>query len=273
MTDFALRYRASFEAQLREPGESNLQAAYDLGREAVERGSSILELAMAHHSALASAVQSDGPGGDVVATVRAAEEFFLEGVSAFEMVQRGFREARDSAAAERGHAELLRQLSGFLADASLALCATDSRLEMLRLVCEQARELMATEGCLLTTGSHAQPRFEAASFPEDELEWRACARWLDLTRLDAFVRSSGAVVRLRADDLAERIGFVGGGASERTVLRDHVGTALRALDGRAIGSLHLFNKMNGNFTALDEAVVGHLAQMASAALERTDFYG
>lgn len=273
MTDFARRYCSAFEAQLREPGESNLQAAYHLGREAVERGSSILDLAMAHHAALTEALQSDGSGGDVTATIRAAEDFFLESVSAFEMVQRGFLEARDNAAAERSHAELLRQLSGFLADASLALSAADTRLEMLRLVCEQACELMAAESCLLTTGGQAQAHFEAASFPEDDLGWKAFGRWLDLTRLDEAVRSSDAVIRTGADNLAECIQSVGGGASRRPILREHLGTALRALDGRAIGSLHLFNKIGGQFTALDQAVVAHLAQMAAAALERTEHYG
>ncbi|CAA9514931.1 MAG: hypothetical protein AVDCRST_MAG69-2709 [uncultured Solirubrobacteraceae bacterium] len=272
MTDFALRYRSAFEAQLRDPGEGNLQAAYDLGREAVERGSSILDLAMAHHAALSAALRPGGPGGDVTATVQAAEDFFLESVSAFEMVQRGFLEARDSAAAERAHAELLRQLSAFLADASLALSAADSRLEMLRLVCEQACELMGAEGCLLTTGIQAQPRFAAASLPEDDLTWRAFARWLDLTRLDDAVRSSGAVVRMWSEELSDRLGAAAGAAARRPDLRDHVGTALRALDGRAIGSLHLFNKIDGTFTVLDEAVVAHLAQMAAAALERSELY-
>lgn len=273
MSDFALRYRSSFEAQLREPGEGNLQAAYALGREAVERGSSILDLAMAHHAALSAALQAGGPSGDATATVRAAEDFFLESVSAFEMVQRGFLEARDSAAAQRAHAEMLRRLSGFLADASLALRGSGSRSEMLRLVCEQACELMAAEGCLLTTGSAAQPHFEAASYPEDDLDWRAFARWLDLTRLDHSVRSTGTVLRLGTDELAQRIEPVGGGASRRPQLRDHVGAALRALDGRAIGSLHLFNRIDGSFSVVDEAVVAHLAQMAAAALERTEHYG
>ena len=59
------------------------------------------------------------------------------------MVQRGYRAAREAARAERRQTEMSRQLSAFLADASLALDASDSLEEMLRLVAEQARELVA----------------------------------------------------------------------------------------------------------------------------------
>ena len=63
------------------------------------------------------------------------------------MVQRGIREVHEAAALERRQADLLRQLSNFLADASLALGASDSLEEMLQLVAEQARELTRAETC------------------------------------------------------------------------------------------------------------------------------
>ena len=89
---------------------------------------------------------------------RAAGEFFLESLSSFEMVQRGFREAQEAARLERRQKEMSRQLSTFLADASLALDASDSLEEMLQLVAEQARELVGAECCVVTVATDGQPR-------------------------------------------------------------------------------------------------------------------
>ena len=88
---------------------------------------------------------------------RAAGDFFLESLSSFEMVQRGFREAREAARLERRQTEMSRQLSSFLADASLALDASDSLEEMLRLVAEQARELVGADCCVATVALEASP--------------------------------------------------------------------------------------------------------------------
>src|SRR3712207_2752376 len=172
VTPFTTRYAACFDAYLREPREETLQAAYELGRRAVEDEMSVLDLAIAHHAALRGAVRA-GAGDSALG---AAEEFFLESLAAFEMVQRGFREARDRAALERRHAEMLRQLSDFLADAS-ALQASGSLDEMLQLVCEQARELLSVPCCLVTIGEEPRVRFEAASYPDDDLGWRSFGKW------------------------------------------------------------------------------------------------
>ena len=73
------------------------------------------------------------------------------------MVQRGFAEARQAALLERRQTRLSRQLSTFLADASLALDASESLEEMLRLVAEQARELVGADCCVATVAVGAGP--------------------------------------------------------------------------------------------------------------------
>ena len=45
-----------------------------------------------------------------------------------------------------------------------------------------------------------------------------------------------------------------------------------ALDGNELGAIQLFDKKEGDFTDDDEAVIVHLAQMASAAIERARLY-
>ena len=90
---------------------------------------------------------------DVEATTRAAEEFFLESLSAFEIVRRGYNEAREAARLEQRNTAILRQLSSFLADASLAVGAHESLAEMLQLVAEHAREIVDADACTVKLGT------------------------------------------------------------------------------------------------------------------------
>lgn len=106
--------------------------------------------------------------------------------------ERTGREAQEAAWLERRQTELSRQLSTFLADASLALDASDSLEEMLRLVAEQARELVGAECCVATVAMNGQPRTaEAVSFAQAEPRWAGFVRWLDLFAIYRFIRMSG----------------------------------------------------------------------------------
>ena len=58
----------------------------------------------------------------------------------------------------------------------------------------------------------------------------------------------------------------------RPPLRGWLAASLTALDGSDLGAIQLFDKQDGAFTGDDEAVLVHLAQMASAAIERTRLY-
>ena len=118
------------------------------------------------------------------------------------MVQRGFREATEAARLERRQTEMSRQLSTFLADASLALDASDSLEEMLRLVAEQARELVGAECCVATVAMDGQPRTaEAVSFDQTDRRWAGFVRWLDLFAIYRCIRMSGGSVRLSGEQL------------------------------------------------------------------------
>jgi hypothetical protein len=272
MKRFDVAYRDAFRDYIHEPSEATLQTAYELGRDAVERELSVLDLAIAHHDALASVLSIEPEGEEPDRIVHAARDFFLESISAFEMVQRGFWEARDAALLERRHAEMLRQLSHFLADASLALDASSSLDEMLRLVAEQARELIPADCCLVETGSAENARVRAASYPEDDLRWMAFVRWADLSALGGVAHSAGRPVRMDAKEIATRVQVVGSGSPD-LVLHGWLCTSLVALDGSVIGSMHLISESDRGFTALHEAVVQHLAQMSAAAIERARLYG
>lgn len=226
--DFRERYATALADHVRGPDEVALRVAYELGREAVSRDLTVLDLAVTHHDALRSAL-GELPSADREAIVEASGAFFAESLSAFEMVRRGFREAHEAALLERRHAAILRQLSSFLADASLALEGAASLEEMLQLVVEQARELLGATRCgaRLVVGDGDPQTIEAFSESDD----------------GETISGSG-----RLD--ASLVGW----------------------DGQKLGTIEVFDKTNGDFTEVDTAVLVHLAQMASTAVERTRLY-
>ena len=268
---FQTSYASALGESLLDPTETSLRVAYELARQAVTRQLSVLDLAVAHQEALLSALAGASGEAEVQHVTRAAGDFFLEGLSTFEMVQRGFREARQAALLERRQTELSRQLSIFLADTSLALDAYDSLEEMLRLVAEQARELVGADCCLATVTAQGRPRTaEAASHSETDRRWQAFTRWLDLPAVYRLIRGNGGSVRIAGEQLA-RLPPFSAAAGDRP-LHGWLAASLTALDGSELGAIQVFDKQGAGFTVDDEAALAHLAQMTSAAVERARHY-
>jgi hypothetical protein len=268
---FRAAYASALADYLRGPSEHSLRTAYELGREAVGRHLSVLDLAVTHQETLLSALTEVSGAAETQHVTRAAGEFFLESLSSFEMLQRGFEEAREAARHERRHTQMSRQLSTFLADASLALDASASLEEMLRLVAEQARELVGADCCVATVAAPGQPRAaEAASYSEPDRRWYGFVQWLDVFAVYRLIHESGGSVRVAADQLADQAPFLT--QSGETPLRGWLAASLNALDGTDLGAIQLFDKHDGGFTKDDEAALLHLAQMASATVERARLY-
>src|SRR5919197_216531 len=243
-------YRSAFERYLSSPSEDTLRGGYELGREAVTREVGHVDIAAVHHEVVLAALRDCSEPEQIERVTRAAGDFFLEAISAFEMVQRGYREAREATLLERRHAEMLRQLSNLLADASLALTASDSLAEVLQLVAEQARELIGADGCLATAAADQEsPMIAGASFREPSPDPRI------LLRSRRFLKPP--------------VGDSDTGGPSHGVLA----APLRTLDGRDFGSIQVVEKTDGEFTEVDQAVLVHLAQMASAAIDRARLYG
>jgi hypothetical protein len=269
---FRSAYAHALADYLRAPSERLLRVAYELGRQAVSRQLSVLDLAVAHQEALLSALGETSSSAMMRHVTRAAGDFFLESMSSFEMVQRGLAETRDAARHERRQTEMARQLSTFLADASLTLDGSGSLDEMLQLVAEQARELVNAECCVATVAMDGQPRAaEAASYGEDDRRWTAFVQWLDLFAIYRFIHQREGSVRLAGEEITRVAGFL---TRPRDLpLHGWVAASLNALDGSELGAIQLFDKQGGgSFTGDDEAALIHLAQMASAAVERARPY-
>lgn len=264
--DVARRYAQALHDALAAGGhEGPLSAAYDVGRDAVRQGLSVLDLAAIHNEALVGELRA-APGRAVDHTAGAAGDFFLESLSAYEMLARVLRQSSEVRRLEQRHAVLLRQLSGFLADASLAVDANASLQEVLQLVAENALEVVDADMCtarLDAGGSGADPAVR-------EAQALAGAEALDpgvrdrLTALYARLRSGGEPVRLDAAAVAERVP----GADVAWLA-----APFTALDGRVIGLVQVFAlAADRAFSAVDEAGLVQLAQMASATFERMDLY-
>ena len=268
---FVVLYGAALAAYLRDASEENLRAAYELGRQAVGRHLSVLDLAVAHHEALSSCFAGAFDVTTLPESLSAAGDFFLESLASFEMVQRGLGEARQAIRAERRQIALSRQLSSFLADATLASDGSESLEEMLQLVAEQARELVGAECCTATLIVKGGSRgVDAASFLESEPRWKPFVRWLDPIAIFEFVRSRRGSVRVGADELG-RLPFFASADIHRPV-HGWLAASLTALDGSELGVIQAFDKHDGSFTRDDEAALVHLAQMVSAAVERSAPY-
>ena len=255
---FRAAYSSALGDYLGQPSEATLSAAYELAREAVSRHLSVLDLAVAHQEALLSALAGAADAAEVERVTRGAGDFFLEGLSTFEMVQRGFREAREAALDARRRTELSRMLSSFLADASLAIDASVSLEEVLRLVAEQARELVGADCCVATVAADGRPRSaEGASYPtEDDRRWKAFIRWLDLAAAYELIIGGGGSVRIAGEQLAHLPPFRASAADPPP--RGWLAALLTALDGTELGAIQLFDKQGGDFTMEDEALVDRL---------------
>jgi serine phosphatase RsbU (regulator of sigma subunit)/anti-sigma regulatory factor (Ser/Thr protein kinase) len=137
---FRSGYVVAFRSYLAGGGETGLESAYELGREAVAGELSLLELAGIHHEVLADFLAS-APKSDLEHVARGGTDFFRESLSTFEMIQRGFGEAQETARLEQRHAAQLRGL----ADAALALNSTLSVDDMLALLGERACAIVGAD--------------------------------------------------------------------------------------------------------------------------------
>jgi hypothetical protein len=271
---FVERYRAGFEFYLQNRDERALNGAYELGRSAVAHDLSVLDLAVAHQEVLLGRLDSETDSSAHAELVRASGDFFIESVSAFEVVQRALQQARETALVERRHAMILRRLSSFLADASLALDASESLHEMLQLVAEHARELTGAERCAahLTLDEGTTPTSEAL-----EIEQRDPDLEPQLTELASLYRAlepPGGALRMTGSELdRHRADQTLADVPEGTWKpRSWLAAPLSALDGRQFGLIQVFDKTEGDFSELDEAMLMQLVQMASAAVERAQLY-
>jgi hypothetical protein len=85
-------YAAAFLGYLARRDESGLQAAYELGRNAVSDPVGLLNLVHVHHEVLLDVLRSARSPDEVQDIGNAAAAFLIDAVTSFQMTQRGYLE-------------------------------------------------------------------------------------------------------------------------------------------------------------------------------------
>ncbi len=93
MRRFSRQYAATLGRCLARQQEALLEQAYDLGRKAIAQGLGVLDVARIHQRALGSCLLPALSPEKKLRTLTAAENFFMEMLSPFEVTHRGFRQA------------------------------------------------------------------------------------------------------------------------------------------------------------------------------------
>src|SRR5258708_5491249 len=92
-TSFEDIYRSALSEYAARSGEAGLGRAYELGREAMTEGKSLVELVAIHHQALQGIARETGKGKGDGGLLRASADFLTESLSPYEMAHRGFQDA------------------------------------------------------------------------------------------------------------------------------------------------------------------------------------
>src|SRR5690349_17679178 len=143
---FARQYLKTFGKYLTAEREVVLQQAYELGRRAVAGGLGVFDMAKVHQEALENVLQPSLKLKGLGRILKAAETFFLETLSPFEVTHRGFRETNAK----------LQQLIVMLEKRNLQLAASNRELGV------EIRERKRTEKALRDSKAHLRELFDEA---------------------------------------------------------------------------------------------------------------
>jgi len=91
--DHLAEYTANLRSYLEGGGETALKRAYEMAREVMADGVGVLEMASLHHRAMAQVIQEPLDVTTGAQRLQAAETFFVESLSPFEMTHRASRES------------------------------------------------------------------------------------------------------------------------------------------------------------------------------------
>jgi PAS domain S-box-containing protein len=173
--------------------------------------------------------------------------------------------------------ELTRQLHA-LTDAALALRvdATDSIDEFLQLVTDRTREIIGAHQAVTSTtrGPDWAQAINAVSLSEKYARYREYDVKLDGSGMYALVCQANRSMRMTQAELEAHPRWRGLGreASRHAPMRGWLAAPLIGRDGRNLGLIQLSDKLEGDFTAEDEAVLNQLANVASAVVENIGLY-
>ena len=258
-------YANAFHAEAAAPSENALHVAYELGREAVGKQLSLLELTHIHHAVLAARLENCDRR-DIRAVVETANEFFLQTLSAYEMIQRGFSEAREELKTEREHADQLRRL----ADSSLAVNSTLSIEDMLSAVTHHSRLFFGADCCVAgVIAAPADIAKTAISSSSAGAGWDHLMTDPVVSKVHAAAMLLDEPVRFAADEPPAGFPTVGDGSTPAGEL---LLAPLKRRGRHYVGFILLGNNVGSAFTGRDQSIMVQLTQTVSAAIDNAVRY-
>ena len=169
----------------------------------------------------------------------------------------------------------LQRLQG-LATASLAITSNLSLDDVLGMVTDQARELIGAHQAAtsLSRGEGWAKALRAVSLSDQYTQGCGHAEGPDGSGLYSFVCRSNCTLRLTQAELEAHPASreFGEHTGDHPPMRGWLAAPLIAKDGRNIGIIQLSDKVQGDFTEQDEAILVQLASMASVAIENARLY-
>ena len=94
--DLEVQYGSALRAYIKNPDESVLHQAYEIGRMALDNGVGVLGMAALYHKAILPLLSNEPALPEKSHVVRASESFFIESLAPFEMAHRGVRDANNA---------------------------------------------------------------------------------------------------------------------------------------------------------------------------------
>lgn len=163
-----------------------------------------------------------------------------------------------------------------LADAALAINSTLSLDEMLRVINDSAREIIAAHEAetVVTTRPDLGHPERSRSYSSKYAGWAAEGRHTDMTPMWSFVVDDGSVVRMTKKQVENSL--VARGLSHvapgHPLLEGWLAVPLISRDHQTLGLIQVADKVDGDFTEDDEVVLLQLAQLAAVAIANAERY-
>jgi PAS domain S-box-containing protein len=168
-----------------------------------------------------------------------------------------------------------RQLHGLM-EAAVAINSALSIEEVLRVITEQAREIIGAHQSVTSViiDDDEGQAMNSTSLSDKYAAWRDQCQQLDSFGIEPCVHQTNGPIRLSQAELTSHPQWqqFGQQIDKYPPLRGWLATPLIGRDGHSIGLIQLSDKYEDEFTKEDEAIIVQLAQMASIAIENTRLY-
>ena len=196
---------------------------------------------------------------------RAIELYARQAANALDNA-RLYRRSLDTLAAERQRSAVLRSL----AEASLQINSTLSIDSLLRIITDQARQIVAARQAFTTLlpGGDPNQSITCTSVEKGEDAWPFSAERSEMFMLACSLNKPVRITSGTQGNLAFRTVI----KSREAARAGWLAAPLLTRDGRNLGLIQLSQKVHGEFTEDDEAILVHLAHMASVAVDNVRLY-